>query len=403
MEHLRNNSWSQNMNQKKTLLLFLIILLSCMAVSCEATVSTRTPLEKLIIDVFDPQPGERVLIMVDLPHNDGADHPLWSERRSMAKDWHSAFRDLQDELDITVHPLLTFKATGGHNAPLPESATLENKEVQLEEILADTNIAVAMTEYSATAPLFAFTDRFPGLRVASMPGVAPAMMDTALAADYAELAQKCHLLGESFEQVTSATLTFSTGHELVIDLRNRDANVDDGLLTATKEGERVINLPSGEAYIAPYEGELSGKPSMTSGQVPIPAGSDSFTVLRIEQNRVVEVVGDGPAADELRKYFSVDDGRQNLAELGLGCNDMAVVTGNVLEDEKVFGVHIASGLSEHIGGTVGVDDFVSPDQAVHIDRVYPFGGGIEVTSLVFEYENGASKAIIQNGEYSLLD
>jgi leucyl aminopeptidase (aminopeptidase T) len=37
-----------------------------------------------------------------------------------------------------------------------------------------------------------------------------------------------------------------------------------------------------------------------------------------------------------------------------------VISGNVLEDEKVMGVHLAAGISEHIGGAVGVDDFEDP-------------------------------------------
>jgi hypothetical protein len=101
--------------------------------------------------------------------------------------------------------------------------------------------------------------------------------------------------------------------------------------------------------------------------------------------------------------FSVDDGRRSLAELGLGCNDMAVVTGNILEDEKVMGVHLAAGLNDHIGGTVGVDDFISPADARHQDVVYPFGSDIEVISLVIEYKDGVSEAIIQNGRYTLFD
>ena len=52
----------------------------------------------------------------------------------------------------------------------------------------------------------------------------------------------------------------------------------------------------------------------------------------------------------------------NLAELGVGTNDRATLTGNVLEDEKILGtVHVAFGASAGIGGTVSVP--------IHLDVV----------------------------------
>src|SRR6202023_1844932 len=52
----------------------------------------------------------------------------------------------------------------------------------------------------------------------------------------------------------------------------------------------------------------------------------------------------------------------NLAELGVGTNDKARLTGNVLEDEKILGtIHVAFGASAGIGGTVSVP--------VHLDAV----------------------------------
>jgi len=178
---------------------------------------------------------------------------------------------------------------------------------------------------------------------------------------------------------------------------------DDGQLHANKSGERVINLPSGEAYIAPYEGENMAEPSKTTGILPIPVTNGTFERIRVENNRVVESLGTGQAAETVWNGFKGDDGRRNLAELGLGCNDMAVVTGNVLEDEKVFGVHLATGLSEHIGGTVGISDFVKEADAQHLDIVFPFGGAIEVSELTLEFEDGTEKQVIADGRYLIFD
>jgi hypothetical protein len=64
-------------------------------------------------------------------------------------------------------------------------------------------------------------------------------------------------------------------------------------------------------------------------------------------------------------------------------------------------MHWAFGLSEALGGTVGVDDFSDPSHAVHQDIVYPKGGPIEVVSLVFNYKDGTREEIIREGGYTI--
>ena len=401
----------------RTLTLWTLLALTLWTASCGAPAAptTETPppptatpappspsfdLEKLIVDVFDPQRGETVLVMVDLPHGNLNDYGGWSARREMAEEWRQVFEQLGAEIGFTVHPVLTYPATGAPNAPLPDAGAIDGQEVPFEQILAETNIVVALTEFSATAPLSEFTQRFPNLRVASMPGATRGMEQSALAADYAEVARKVHLLKEKLDQAVGARVQFSTGHEMYFDLRHRDAHADDGRLPADGSGARIINLPSGEAYIAPYEGELEGDPSRTEGLIPVMLG-DELVVARVEENHIVEVTGDGPQADEAREYLALDQARRNIAELGLGCNDKARVTGNVLEDEKVMGLHWAYGLSEHIGGTVGPDDFSDPRYVVHRDWVYPKDGAIEIASLILEYGDGTSEEILRDGKYTV--
>jgi len=38
---------------------------------------------------------------------------------------------------------------------------------------------------------------------------------------------------------------------------------------------------------------------------------------------------------------------------------------------------------------------------VHYDIVYPKGGGVEIASLVLEYEEGTSEEIIRDGQYTI--
>jgi leucyl aminopeptidase (aminopeptidase T) len=381
-------------------IIMMILSLSLASCSVIAGGNTGFDLESLLVAVFDPQPGEVILILVDQPHGKLVDNQGWEQRREMAKEWQMAFQKLAKKRDLTVLPLLTYQATGAHNAPLPEFGEMDAHSVNLEDVVSGINIAVSLTEYSATAPLIKFSEKFPQFRAASMPTVSRSMESTALLADYSEVARKCAILGEKLDRAIKARLEFSTSHQLMIDLRDRKAEVDDGQLPADKTGVRVINLPSGEAFSAPYEGELDGQPSLTQGEMPMLYGDD-LLVLQIQENRVIELLNEGPAAQKLAAWLEVDSARKNLAELGLGCNDKAVVTGNVLEDEKVLGVHLALGRSDHIGGTVGVENFSDPAYVVHWDIVYPRGGEIEVVRLVFDYEDGGQEEIIRDGNYTL--
>jgi hypothetical protein len=388
---------------KRKLLIVLISLLALLGEASRGVAALQQApfnLEKLLVDVFDPQATDKVLVLVDIPAGELADNPAWTDRRKMAAEWWAACQQLAAKRGFKVYPLLTYLATGAHSAPLPEYGEMDGQMVRLDDILAKTSLALALTEYSATAPLVQFTERYPGLRVASMPMISRSMQQTALAADYSRVADRVHILAARLDRAKGAVITFSTQQQLYVDLRHRNAYADDGQLHADKTGERVINLPSGEAYIAPYEGEIAGEPSRTEGIIPI-LSNGTLVVVQVEENRVLNVVGGGPDAAELREWFAVDPARTNVAELGLGANDRAVVTGNVLEDEKVFGVHLAGGRSDHIGGTVGPDDFRDSANIVHQDIVYARGGIVYVSSLVLEYEDGSREEILRAGDYTI--
>ena len=65
---------------------------------------------------------------------------------------------------------------------------------------------------------------------------------------------------------------------------------------------------------------------------------------------------EGTGAAQLETVFAeLGDAARNIAELGIGTNPAARLSGNILESEKVAGTaHVALGASRHIGGTVDV-------------------------------------------------
>jgi len=223
------------------------------------------------------------------------------------------------------------------------------------------------------------------------------MEETALAADYAEVARRCQVIAEAMRGAQLCDVVFSTGHRCWFDLRHREPEVDDGFLPRFKEGDRIINLPSGETFEVPYEGEIAGDPSWTAGIIPVV--EDGETVLfHVTGNRVGMVEGDGPAAERYADLFAVDPARANIAEVAFGVNEMARVTGNVLEDEKA-GFHWAFGRSDHLGGVTGVADFRAPETVVHQDIVYAKGNPVQVARAVIVHPDGRTVEIIRDGEY----
>jgi leucyl aminopeptidase (aminopeptidase T) len=155
------------------------------------------------------------------------------------------------------------------------------------------------------------------------------------------------------------------------------------------------NLPAGEVCTCPNETENS----RTEGEIPAVIGDETI-LFKVKNNRIIDIAGDGPNAKEKRGEFSDELALCNIAEVAIGCNDKAVVTGNVLEDEKA-GFHWAYGRSDHLGGKVGVKDFSSPDKVRHIDIVYAKGNPILCKRLDFVFPDETRETVITDGMLSI--
>lgn len=344
--------------------------------------------------VFEPKPGEKLAVLIDTPHEAISDNEGWQGRRAMAEEWRlgsvgAGFDPL---------PLISYPATGTNNGLLPEQVLCDGQMVDLEELLSGADVAMAFASFSATAPMVTLANKLGTLRVASMPGVLRRMEKTALAADYREVNRLATLLAERLDAAESARICFDTGHECRFDLRWRHAHADGGYLPPGAK-RPLINLPSGEAYSTPYEGEREGEPSKTEGKIPV-AVDGGIAVLHVRENAIAEVQGAFSGAKKMRSFFEVDPARRNIAELGLGCNASAVVAGVVLEDEKA-GLHWAYGRSEHLGGTVSPESFIAPENVVHRDIVYADGCAISISTLTLTYPDGTTEVLMRDNKYTV--
>lgn len=350
-------------------------------------------LEKLFLDVFALQ-DEVLTVMYDVPAGDLVDNREWRDRREMAKEWHHEISRFSKKYGIQVNPLLTYDATGAHNRDLPEYGISEGKKTKMRDIILNSTIVISMPEFSASAPLLMYTQENAELRVASMPLVNKAMEQTGLAADYRKIAADCVLLAQLFSKAIGIEVFFSTGHGCYFDISdNKDPIRDDGFLPkgAGKNIVRVTNLPAGEVCVVPKE----SADSQTKGRIPI-AFDEEIVVVNVECNKITGVEGAGEHATKKRREFLGEPAMCNIAEVAIGCNDKAVVTGNLLEDEKA-GFHWAYGRSDFLGGSVRPDDFSAPEKVIHQDTVYAKGNPIVCSKFDFVYADGKRKTVIVDG------
>ena len=336
---------------------------------------------KMFNDVFAPKSGEKVLFLIDMPHDNIKDNTTWKDRRKMAKEWYQTFKELGAKKEFTVD-IQYYDATGVHNAIIPQETI---------ELASTYNLLMAMTEYSGTSSFLSFRKRKDlNIRGASMPTIERRMETTAFKADYQLVQTYADNIKDMLIKAVAAKIHFSTGDQLFMDLRNRQGHADGG--DCTKPGQ-FINFPSGEGYIAPYEAaddeiEEFGE-SKTEGILPDNQHGDLIK-YKVEHNRIVDIIGEGESVDDMRGFFNENASRRNIAELGVGCNPNAVVTGNILEDEKVSGLHIAYGMSIQLDGKVKSD--------MHQDICFPKGLPAAAKTLTLINEDGSTIDLIQNSE-----
>lgn len=191
-----------------------------------------------------------------------------------------------------------------------------------------------------------------GTRVGTLPGITKDMMIRTMSADYHRIAELTYKITEILDAGEVAYLTTPFGTDITIPIKGIKAIPSTGLIT--KPGS-YGNLPSGESYLMPEEGKSSGIFVVDGSMAGIGLIKDQPVKIRVENGYAVEITG-GREAEMLKEMIArVGEQAKNLAELGVGTNYMAQITGEILEDEKVAGtVHLALGNNVSMGGTVNV-------------------------------------------------
>jgi leucyl aminopeptidase (aminopeptidase T) len=223
------------------------------------------------------------------------------------------------------------------------------------EAMAACDVLMAPTAQSLshTAARKRATDH--GARAATLPGVTEEMLARVMSADMEGLRRKGHAVAEALDRALEARITDANGTDLRLDISGREAIPDAGELT---EPGAFGNLPCGEAFLAPVGGEGT---LVIDGSLAGIGLVDEPLELVLEGGHLTSARGgQGMAFMELLTVHG--ENGTNVAELGIGTNERAILTGEILEDEKIAGTcHVAFGASAGIGGTVQVP--------VHLDCI----------------------------------
>ncbi|HLR02264.1 MAG TPA: aminopeptidase [Virgibacillus sp.] len=240
----------------------------------------------------------------------------------------------------------------------------EEPPKSIAEAMKHADVALCITKHSLTHTQAKKQASAVGTRVATMPGVTFDMLNEgAISADYSDVEKLTAVYCDILQKGTQCTIT-KGDTALTFSIDGRDSISSTGVFSNPGDSG---NLPSGEGYIAPLENSANGS-ILVDGSIAGLGVIDEPIVLTLEHGRLVDATGE--MGKQLLDVLGDGEGR-TIAEFGIGTNKKARLTGNVLEDEKVYGtVHIAFGSNKPFGGVTdaGVHiDCVIKDPVVHID------------------------------------
>ncbi len=215
-----------------------------------------------------------------------------------------------------------------------------------------------------------------GTRVATMPGIETGIMERALKADYNVIARRTEKVTKILNNGKTARVTTALGTDLTLPINGIQAISSTGLIREKGMGG---NLPSGESFLMPEEGKSHGVLVIDASVATIGTITSQPIKVTIENGVAIHFEG-GPEASQLEGILSqFGQAGLSVAELGIGTNHEATISGIILEDEKVLGtIHVAFGNNVGMGGSnnVGVHiDGVVTKPTVYIDNTLLMDNG----------------------------
>lgn len=282
---------------------------------------TGRSVDTVLVDCMGLKATESLLVLTD------------PKRRAIAEALVSRARELGAE---TLLMEMSERETNGTEPPPAAAAAMLECDVFIAPTTKSISHTAARKEANAR-----------GVRAATMPQITEDMLQRTMAADYGEVRRRSRAVAEALTAGLEVRITSPQGTDVILGIDGRSGIADDGDLT---EPGSFGNLPAGEGFIAPVEGTTTGTIAFDGSVWPVGLLEEPI-VVRIEDGAATDF--GGPRAEEwLETMEPYGAAALTVAELGIGTNEAAILTGNVLEDEKILGtIHVAFGDNHTFGGT----------------------------------------------------
>jgi aminopeptidase len=314
----------------------------------------------LIARVFDPEfsPGAYNAVHVCLRIQP-------EEKVTLITDWacQEIASSIAAELDKLGSPYHTFVLEELAERPLvdmpqPILDDMETSQVSIFAVVAQKN------ELRTRKQMTDVVNRRK-MRHAHMVNIERRIMLEGMRADFNkvdELSVKVWEIATASRKVRART---AAGTDIVADINpNYKWLKTSGIISPNKSG----NLPGGEVFTAP--GEVNGVfviDGVVGDYLCAKYGDLRATPLTIhvKKNRLVEAAcANRELQDEFWRYTHTDENSDRVGEFAIGTNiGLHGVIGNILQDEKIPGVHIA------FGSPYGAHTGAQWDSSTHIDVV----------------------------------
>ncbi|MDP8299568.1 MAG: aminopeptidase [Candidatus Tantalella remota] len=243
--------------------------------------------------------------------------------------------------------IMVMDPTAEHATEPPEKISKAMLEYDVQILVTQKSLTHTLARREATAK---------GARIATMPSITEEIANRCLDVDYVELKRESNILYCILKDAKKMKMTTDLGTDIVFSVGHNQFFGKDG--GSFDYPGAFGNLP---------EGEVAFLPADCNGVYVVDASFPDLGVLssplkfKVRDDFVYEITGE--MADKVKERLDrVGPAAYKVAELGIGLNPKAEVTGNILEDEKVIGtVHIAVGNDISFGGT--------NDVPLHLDGV----------------------------------